>query len=107
MSTEAITTELYGKVRLSAHGLPSTLLGETGVVGTLIFFWLIVGFFRRLAPRDASRYERQFCALAALAMVVMLLFGLFHQLHQTPAFYTLLAFGYAGATRRAPERRAR
>jgi len=90
---------------VSAHGLPSMLLGETGLVGTMIFMWMIIRFFRRVnaQSRVASADEKDgFLATCRLTMVGILLLGLFHQVDQSQLLFVLLAWGYSGDTRQAP-----
>jgi hypothetical protein len=49
----------------------------------------------RAASRAAAQLlDRSFFLAVSATMVLMLLFGLFHQLHQTPAFFVLLGWGY-------------
>lgn len=96
MSTAAKTEDLYGR-ELSAHGLPFTLLGETGLVGTLLFLWVLGSYFRRLAAlrRTApTREDRGYYGISLWTMIGMLFFGLSQQLHQNPAFFILLAWAY-------------
>lgn len=97
-STLAIMRKQVGW-EVSAHGLPSTLLGETGLVGTAIFVWMIARFFVRVnyarsLTRSASRSG--FYSTCKLTMLGMLLLGMFHQIDQVPSLFVLLAWGYAG-----------
>jgi hypothetical protein len=81
------------------------LLGETGLVGTMIFMWMIIRFFRRVnaQSRVASADEKDgFLATCRLTMVGILLLGLFHQVDQSQLLFVLLAWGYSGDTRQAP-----
>lgn len=83
---------------VSAHGLPSTLLGETGLLGTGIFGFMIWRFFRRMnqsRPLVATPERKGFIGTCKLTMLGILLLGLFHQVDQIPVTYVLLAFGYA------------
>lgn len=87
---------------ISAHGLPSTLLGETGLVGTTIFGWMIVRFFRRVKRArhaTANAMRKEFLATCALTMIGLLLLGMFHQVDQNPSLFVLLAWGYAAVGR--------
>jgi hypothetical protein len=102
-STLAITTDEH--LAVSAHGLPALLFGETGLVGVAIFLWLVVRFFRGTAlarKRAVIASEQGFWQTAQLAMVGMLLFGLFHQVAQMSQFFVLLAWGYAAKYPRSP-----
>jgi hypothetical protein len=93
-STLAITRTQFN-IPIGAHGLPSVLFGELGIVGAVLFSWLIVRFFRgiRRGKRHArSIEEREFFEATTVTMVTLLLFGLFHQVDQTPAFFALLAW---------------
>lgn len=104
MSTLSITTNTYGRVGLSAHGLPFTLLGETGLLGTAIFLWFLLGCYRSVKRRLAaplSRTDASFYRILLVSLAAMLAFGFFHQIHQVPSFFVLLGWGYA-ADRTAP-----
>ncbi len=110
-STYAITGDLLPRP-ISAHGLPSTLLGETGLIGTLIFLWLIARYFRRLSRARAaaaspavSAAERGFLQTCLVAMAGALILGLVHQVDQTTWLYVLLAWGYAAPGARSTEAR--
>jgi hypothetical protein len=109
-STYAIIRDQFGR-EIAAHGLPSTLLGETGLLGTAIFFWMIARFFRRINVHQSyalSEQERGFFGTCKLTMLAMLLFGLFHQSDQSPILFVLLAWGYAlPSTREALSRSPR
>jgi hypothetical protein len=106
MSTLSITTAEYGRVGLSAHGLPLTLLGETGLIGTAIFAWFIFGCYRSIRRRLASPVssaDASFHRILLVALGAMLFFGVFHQIHQVPSFFVLLGWGYAADRKvRAP-----
>jgi hypothetical protein len=98
MSTLSITTAAYGRVGLSAHGLPFTLLGETGLIGTAIFLWFLLGCYRSVRRRLASSVagtDASFYRILLVTLGAMLLFGAFHQIHQVPSFFVLLGWGYA------------
>jgi hypothetical protein len=98
MSTLSITTAAYGRVGLSAHGLPFTLLGETGLIGTAIFLWFLLGCYRSVRRRLASPLpgtDASFHRILLVTLGAMLLFGVFHQIHQVPSFFVLLGWGYA------------
>lgn len=98
MSTLSITTAAYGRVGLSAHGLPFTLLGETGLIGTAIFLWFLLGCYRSVRRRLASSLagtDASFYRILLVTLGAMLLFGAFHQIHQVPTFFVLLGWGYA------------
>jgi hypothetical protein len=100
-STMTITGDLLPRA-ISAHGLPSTLLGETGLIGTMIFAWIIVRFFRRLARARAgaiSESEHGFLQACTITMLAALLLGLLQQVDQTIWLYVLLAWGYAASRR--------
>jgi len=104
MSTLSITTNTYGRVGVSAHGLPFTLLGETGLLGTAIFLWFLLGCYRSVKRRLAaplSRTDASFHRILLVSLAAMLAFGFFHQIHQVPSFFVLLGWGYA-ADRPAP-----
>ena len=98
MSTAAKTSDVYDREGLSAHGLPSTLLGETGLIGTALFIWIVSQSYRgmrhRLRQADSAS-ERAFHRSVQLTLATMLFFGLFHQLHQIPSFFVLLGWGAA------------
>lgn len=97
-STLAIIRNTVGW-NVSAHGLPSTLLGETGLVGTTIFVWMIARFFRRINYAKSLTTNPQradFYSTCKLTMLGILLLGLFHQVDQIPQTFVLLAWGYAG-----------
>jgi hypothetical protein len=86
----------------SSHGLVTTLLGETGLLGTILFLWVIFAFFTRIAAairlsEDAK--EVKFYKACRSAMVCLLIWGLFHQIQQTQLFYVILAWGYAANDR--------
>jgi O-antigen ligase len=105
-STLAITRSQFN-IPIGAHGLPSVLLGELGIVGTILFSWLIVRFFRGIRAgkrRARSAEEREFFEATTVTMVVVLLFGMFHQVDQTPAFFALLAWAPTARVR-APTQR--
>ena len=108
MSTLSITTAAYGRVGLSAHGLPFTLLGETGLIGTAIFLWFLLGCYRSVRRRFAfplARTDASFHRILLVTLGAMLLFGVFHQIHQVPSFFVLLGWGYAAdRTALAPTR---
>ena len=94
-STYVIIRNQFGR-EVSAHGLPSTLLGETGLVGTALFVWMIARFFKRInSATFRSMNERSFYSTCKLTMLGMLLLGLFHQVDQSQALFVLLAWGYA------------
>ena len=98
-STFAITGTLLPRP-ISAHGLPSTLLGETGLIGTMIFAWMIGRFFRRLARArrgPISESEYGFLQACIITMLGALLIGLLQQIDQTTWLYALLAGGYASS----------
>jgi hypothetical protein len=102
-STLSITTGEH--LAVGAHGLPALLFGETGLVGVAIFLWLLVRFFRGAAlagKRAATAAEQGFWQTAQLAMIGMLLFGLFHQIAQMSQFFILLSWGYAAKYPRSP-----
>jgi hypothetical protein len=102
-STLAITTGEH--LAVGAHGLPAVLFGETGLVGAAIFLWLLVRFFRGSAlarKRAVTASEQGFWQTAQLAMLGMLLFGLFHQVEQMSQFFVLLSWGYAAKYLRSP-----
>jgi hypothetical protein len=109
MSTLSITTAAYGRVGLSAHGLPFTLLGETGLIGTAIFCWFLLGCYRSVRRRLAASLagtDASFYRILLVTLGAMLLFGAFHQIHQVPSFFVLLGWGYAAdRTALAPTRR--
>jgi hypothetical protein len=109
MSTLSITTAAYGRVGLSAHGLPFTLLGETGLIGTAIFLWFLLGCYRSVRRRLASSLagtDASFYRILLVTLGAMLLFGAFHQIHQVPSFFVLLGWGYAADRKAlAPTRR--
>ena len=94
---------------VSAHGLPFTLLAETGLVGTVLFLLMVASCYRalrRAAQGAASLRERGFMLTLTLTLTVLLLFGLFHQVHQNPTFHVLLGWGYAVAIAARPPRTA-
>lgn len=96
MSTAAKTEDLYGR-EISAHGLPFTLLGETGLVGTVLFLLVLRSYFRRLLQLKrlaATPAERGYYLITLLTMGGMLFFGMTQQLHQNPAFFVTLAWAY-------------
>lgn len=96
-STYFYTKELTG-YGIGAHGLLSLFLGELGLLGAIIFIWLIAQWFGGVnrAVRLAKTFEAKgFWLAARWTMVAMLLFGLFHQVDQTPSFYVLLSWGFA------------
>jgi O-antigen ligase len=96
-STYAIIREQFGW-EVSAHGLPSTLLGETGLLGTALFIWMIGRFFKRirvLKISGAAERAPGFYSTCKLTMLGMLLLGMFHQVDQSQALFVLLAWGYA------------
>jgi hypothetical protein len=98
MSTLSITTAVFGRVGLSAHGLPFTLLGETGLIGTAIFLWFLLGCYRSVRRRLASPLpgtDASFHRILLVTLGAMLFFGAFHQIHQVPSFFVLLGWGYA------------
>ena len=98
MSTLFMTTDMYGRVGLSAHGLPFTLLGETGLVGSAIFVWFLIGCYRSVRRRLASPIspsDASFHRILLVTLAAMLFFGFFHQIHQVPSFFVLLGWGYA------------
>lgn len=99
-STYEIIQQRFGW-EVSAHGLPSTLAGESGLVGTVVFSFVIVSFFRRIRPRlrtAESEIERGFFKACIWTMVALLLFGLFHQVDQEQSIFVLLAWGFALGT---------
>jgi len=96
MSTAAKTEDMYGR-EISAHGLPFTLLGETGLIGTVLFLLVLASYFRRLFRLKrlaATPIERGYYLITFLTMGGMLIFGMSQQLHQTPAFFVTLAWVY-------------
>ncbi|MDP9200810.1 MAG: O-antigen ligase family protein [Gemmatimonadota bacterium] len=95
-STYAIISNQFGW-EVSAHGLPSTLLGETGLVGTAIFIWMIVRFYRRIGSEASlgSPHEIGFVSTCKLTMFGLLLLGLFHQVDQGQPLFVLLGWAYA------------
>jgi hypothetical protein len=97
-STAAIIMSRFGW-EVGAHGLPATLLGEMGLAGTAIFVWMIARFYRRInyaRARTRDLRRRGFLSTCKLTMLGVLLLGLFHQIHEMPATFVLLAWGYAG-----------
>jgi hypothetical protein len=97
-STYIVASREYGR-EAGAHGLPFFLLGETGIVGTVLFAGLIIGYYTavwRKAQSSATDEERAFWLCASLAMAGMLGVGMFQQPWHDPNFYALLGIGLAG-----------
>lgn len=88
MGTLISTLDKYG-LGISAHGLPAHF-AELGLLGTLIFLWAMLVFTRATAPaRDPSRYQ----LVTRIAMVGILVVGLFHQVLESWPFYAVYALG--------------
>ena len=88
-----------------SHGFVTTLLAETGLLGTVLFLFVMTGYFVRLGRglKQSSTYEqRTFLKASRASMIGMLFVGLFHQVYQDQIFFILLAWGYA-----SPERNRR
>ncbi len=90
--------DAFGYV-MTSHGFVTTLLGETGILGTILFLLVMLGYFRRIgrAIRAGVSDEKatSFLRASRAAMIGILVIGLFHQVYQDQIFYILLAWGYA------------
>lgn len=96
MSPAAKTEEMYGR-EISTHGLPFTLLGETGLIAMVLFLLVLASYFRRLFGLKrlaASPIERRYYLITFLTIGGMLIFGMSQQLHQTPASFVTVASVY-------------
>ncbi len=97
MNIGRIFLENYGWYIVS-HGIVTTLLGETGLIGTLLFSWVLLRYFRRISISiriAQSGEEAEFQIVCRCSMLCLLFSGLFHQLLQDQLFYILLAWGSA------------
>jgi len=87
--------EQVSKFKTSAHGWPSTLLGEMGIIGTALFGWLVVtalnGFRRALRAVGASGRPLIYAQL--MSFIAVLISGMFHQAYQDVFFYLFAGFG--------------
>ena len=80
---------------LTAHGLPLFLLGETGLVGTAIFLWLVwwvcKGYLRR--ARQLSQDNATVLYVELLTFLVITANGLFHQVYSDFYYYLFVGLG--------------
>jgi hypothetical protein len=96
----AVVAHLKGKEPKAAasHTTPVTVAAETGIVGLLLFAWLVLAAlftaFRRLG-RGFDGTARLAFGLALVAILVHCLF--YNALFEDPTFWGLLAFVVVGA----------
>lgn len=85
----------YYAQEMTAHGLPFFLLGETGLIGTLIFLialWVpLTGYYRHAKLLNFDGASVAYVEL--ITLVVILFNGLFHQVYSDFYFYLFLGIG--------------
>ena len=85
----------YYTVEQSAHGLPLFLLGETGLIGTALFFWLlltsVLGYVLHARRMTGEAATIAYVELTTLCIV--LANGMFHQVYFDFYFYLFLGIG--------------
>lgn len=89
--------EFMGKSK-SLHNIYQAWWVEGGVVLSLIVSFIFIGYFFMLKKSISIAkypYYKSVCIAAMVSMVGVLLFGIFHQMHQSPAMFALLGIGYA------------
>ena len=61
---------------LSAHSAYSTLIGETGIFGILLFIFLMISHLKGLPIRDKTDINEMFCFMALIGIIPFLLMGI-------------------------------
>ena len=94
---------------VTSHGLITTLLAETGVIGFLLFVPILYAFFARISRAIRLRVgsdDVRFYKACRDSMIGVLFVGLFHQVQQSQLLFILLGWGYAlsASTRKGPTR---
>jgi hypothetical protein len=86
----------YYRSELTAHGFPLFLLGETGLIGTLlclIVLWLAARGYRHHAKQlPGEQATVAYVELITLGIIVAV--GLFHQVYSDFYLYLFLGIGY-------------
>jgi hypothetical protein len=101
MALYPIFEDQYGR-GISAHGLPSTLFAESGIVGALLFMFAVAIAYvrlRRWKNTQSGRVERAFGSALLFTLTSVLLFGLFYQVHQDATLFIVM--GWANAPMRS------
>jgi len=96
-------------IGMNLHNTLQTWVLEGGgpcLVIMTVLLWRYFRILRLRIRRTGSRAERSYYRTYAIAMICLLVMGLFHQVHQFPLFYALLGAVYAlGAQDRAAHSR--
>lgn len=101
----------YGKApggSSSLHNSYQTWGLETGLPGMLVVGLLLYRYFRILSRRTSQtgeREEKAFGKACVIAMVSLLVMGLFFQIHQSPALFLLLGMVYSFESEKRIRRR--